>query len=454
MALSVLLTNPKSANAFESFGFIFPPLGLLYIAATAEQAGHRIAIEDFCVSGHTPDQVDFSLYDVVGITSDTRRFPGALRIARRAKAAGCIVVMGGPHPGFADEDILRQNQADYVIRGEGEIPFPCLLNALEQRGDLSAVPGISYLQNGVVTRTAPSALIENLDSLPFPARHCVDMELYKRKGLKYGGKRPVAVLSSSRGCPHQCSFCVTPQMYGNRWRARSAASVVAEMEHVYHTYGYRAFAFCDDNFTVSPKRVMEVCDLILEKKLDVWWWCLSTPATLLRNEDMVRMMASAGVKTVYLGVESANLSTLKDFNKSLKQDEPYQAVELLRKNGIEAFTSFILGGVHDDLSATLNTIRFARTLDAAVAQFTILTPYPGTAFFAEVEPLLRHRKWHLYDGVHLVFRHQHIPFVLMELLLLWAYARFYARGWRAIRNFFRALRNNNPMLKKIRGDVS
>ena len=452
MAMNVLLVNPKSTNAFEMFGFVFPPLGLLYIAATAERAGHRITIEDFCISGNKPERFDFNPYDVVGITTDTRRFPGALRIARHAKAAGCTVVMGGPHPGFADDEILRQNQADFIIRGEGEIPFPSLLNALENGADPAGVPGLSYLQDGTLRRTEPAPLIDDLDSLPLPARHLVDMEAYKRKGLKYGGKRPVAVLSSSRGCPHQCSFCVTPQMYGNRWRARSSASVVAEMEHVYHTYGYRAFAFCDDNFTVSPNRVKEVCERILEKGLDVWWWCLSTPATLLRNEDMVRLMAQAGVKTVYLGVESANLSTLKDFNKSLKQDEPYRAIELLRRNGIEAFASFIIGGVSDDLAGVLRTIRFAKTLDSAVAQFTILTPYPGTALFAEIEPLLRHRKWQMFDGVHLVFRHRHIPYFLMELLLIWAYIRFYARGWRAVGNFFRALKNNTMFFKKVFGE--
>ena len=448
--MNILLANPRSSNAFEAFGFVFPPLGLLYVAATAEQAGHRITIEDFCVSGNKPSSFEFGKYDIVGITTDTRRFRSALDIAGRARAQGCIVVMGGPHPGFADEEILLSGYADYVVRGEGEKTFPSLLDAISS-GRVCDVTGISYLENGCIVRTSSPPLIEDLDSLPFPARHLVDMEVYKSKGLKYGGKRPVAVISSSRGCPYNCSFCITPQMYGKRWRARSAAFVVAEMEEVYHKYGYRAFAFCDDNFTVSPQRVKDICGLVLEKGLDIWWWCLSSPNALLKNEDMVRLMAKAGVKTVYIGIESANPETLKEFNKGITQDVPYKAVELLRRNGIEAFGSYILGGLNDTVAATFKTIRFSRMLDTAVAQFTILTPYPGTQLFEQIEPLLRHKKWHLYDGVHLVFRHKNIPFIPMELLLIWAYTSFYARGLRAVRNFFRALTRNAPLLKKFFG---
>ena len=451
--MKVLLANPRSNNAFEAFGFVFPPLGLLYIAAAAENSGHEVVIEDFSVSGNKASSFDYSGYDVVGITTDTRRYPGALQIARRARKCGCTVVMGGPHAGFADDEILKQGCVDYIVRGEGEFTFPALLRTIEKAEDSTIIAGLSFLSNKNIVRTPEPPLIENLDALPLPARHLVDMELYKRKGLKYGGKRPVAVISSSRGCPHNCSFCITPQMYGKRWRARSAALVVGEMEEVYTKYGYRAFAFCDDNFTVSPQRVKDICSLILEKNLDIWWWCLSSPSTLLKNEEMVGFMAKAGVKTVYIGVESANPAVLKEFNKGISRDIPFRAVDLLRRNGIEAFASYILGGLNDDVSTILATIKYAKKLDTAVAQFTILTPYPGTAFFREMEPVLRHRKWRLYDGIHLVFRHRKIAFVTMELLLISAYVGFYTRGLLAMKNFFRAFTKNAPLLKKIFGKV-
>lgn len=451
LTMNVLLANPKSVNAFESFGLVFPPLGLLYVAAAAEKAGFRVALEDFFVSRNKPSRFRFRDYDVVGITSDARRFPGALEIARRAKQQGCTVVMGGPHPTFVDGDVLTDGHADFVVRGEGEITFPELLGAIRRGDDPCHVKGIGYLVHGKVVRTPARELVEDLDNLPFPARHLVDIDAYKRFGMKYGGKRSIAVLSTSRGCPHECDFCVSSRMSGRRWRARTPESVVSEIEHVYRDYGYRAIAFCDDNFTVSPRRVREICELIIEKRLDIWWWSFSTANSLLRNEEMVSLMAKAGAKTVYIGVESPDPETLKAFKKDALPDAAPEAVSLLKRNNIEVFASYILGGLKDDRGAILRTIRFARSLDTSVAQFSILTPYPGTALFDKLKDRLRHTKWHLYDGTHLVFRHEHVSFVRMELLLIWAYVSFYARGWKAIRGFLRALARNTLVLKRFCG---
>jgi len=452
--MDILLANPKSVNAFEAFGMVFPPLGLLYVAAAAEKAGYTVGVEDFFVSRNKPSHFNFRDYDVVGITSDTRRFPGALEIARRARQQGCTVVMGGPHPAFADEDVLMDGYADFIVKGEGEITFPDLLETIKRGGDLCHVKGISYLVHGKVIRTAPRELVEDLDSLPFPARHLVDINAYKRLGMKYGGKRSIAILSTSRGCPNACDFCVTPQMYGRRWRARTPESVVAEIDHVYYDYGYRAIAFCDDNFTASPRRVREICRLLIEKDLDIWWWSFSTTSTLLRNEDMVSLMARAGAKTVYIGVESPDSETRKELNKDASADAPSEAVALLKRNKLEIFASYILGGMNEDAGAILRTIRFARALDTSVAQFSILTPYPGTVLFEKLKDRLRHTKWRLYDGTHLVFKHEHVPYVSMHLLLLWAYVSYYTRGWGAIRGFVKAFVKNTPILKRFWGKAN
>lgn len=449
--MNILLVNPKNISVFETFGLVFPPLGLLYIAAATEQKGYKVALQDFFISRDKSPGYDFSVHNVVGITSDTRRFPGALDAAKRAKEQGCTVVMGGPHPAFVDEDVLKEKYADFIVKGEGEVTFPELLNTIKDGGDLSRVKGISYLENGNVVRTAPRELIEDLDTLPLPARHLIDMDAYKKYGLKYGGKRSVAVISTSRGCPHGCKFCVTPQMYGRRWRARSAQSVVSEIENVYHEYGYNAIAFNDDNFTVSPRRVKEICNLIMEKELKIWWWSLSTAETIIKNEDMVRLMARAGAKTVYIGVESSNPSTIREFDKKIGVDTPAQAVALLKKNGLQTFASFILGGLSDSTGDILRTIKTARSLDVEVAQFSILTPYPGTDLFRKLKGRLRHTKWHLYDGIHLVFRHGKVSYVPMHLLLIWAYISYYSRGWRPIKGFIKAFIRNTPILRMLHG---
>jgi radical SAM superfamily enzyme YgiQ (UPF0313 family) len=452
--MDILLANPKSVSAFESFGMVFPPLGLLYVAAAAEKAGFTVGLEDFFVSRNRPSRFDFRDYDVVGITSDTRRFPGALEIAKRAKQQGCTVVMGGPHPAFVDEDVLTDGYADFIVKGEGEVTFPELLDTIKRGDDPCHVKGISYRVHGKVARTAPRELADDLDSLPFPARHLVDIDAYKRFGVKYGGERSIAILSTSRGCPNACDFCVTPQLYGRRWRARTPESVVAEIDHVYYDYGYRAIAFCDDNFTASPRRVREICRLLIEKNLDIWWWSFSTTSALLRNEDMVSLMANAGAKTVYIGVENPDPETLKELNKDASADAPSEAVALLKRNKLEIFASYILGGMNEDAGAILRTIRFARFLDTSVAQFSILTPYPGTVLFEKLKDRLRHKKWRLYDGTHLVFKHEHVSYVSMQLLLLWAYVSYYARGWGAIKGFVKAFVKNTPTLKRFWGKAN
>lgn len=447
--MNILLANPRSSSVFQTFGFVFPSLGLLYVAAAAEKHGHTVRIKDFSINGESEDGYDLGGADIVGITSDTRRFPSAVKIATRAKELGSCVVMGGVHSTFVDTEILKAGYADFIVRGEGEITFPELLSTIESGGDLRRVNGISYLDRGELVRTPPRRPIEDLDTLPLPARHLVDMEAYKRMGLKYGGKRHVAVMSTSRGCPYDCSFCVTPQTSGRSWRARSAESIITEIEELYHKYGYRAIAFCEDNFTVSSKRVIEVANLIIERNLDLWWWCLSSPNILLKNEEMLRVMARAGVKTVYIGVESASPATLKEFNKNVEEDTAYKAVQLLKKHRIEVFASYIIGGLNDGVSEILSTIRLAKKLDTEVAQFTILTPYPGTTLYAKLKSRILHQKWHLYDGVHLVFRHEKVPYFLMHLLIMWAYISFYARGSRALKGFVKALVNNTPVFKKF-----
>jgi radical SAM superfamily enzyme YgiQ (UPF0313 family) len=158
-------------------------------------------------------------------------------------------------------------------------------------------------------------------------------------------------------------------------------------------------------------------------------------------------MAKAGAKTVYIGVESPDPEALTALNKNVEADAASQAVALLKRNNLETLASYIIGGINDDIGAILRTIKFARSLDTAAVQFTILTPYPGTVLFNKLKDRMRHKKWHLYDGMHLVFRHRHVSYAAMELLLIWGYLSFYARGWRAIKGFAKAFVNNARVMK-------
>jgi anaerobic magnesium-protoporphyrin IX monomethyl ester cyclase len=439
--MKILLVNPAPTGTLKATGVLFPPLGLLYIAAHAEKEGHQVAVRDLAVRRKKED-IDFKKYDVVGISTDTTRHRQALQLAGRAKASGCAVVMGGPHPGYVDEEILSTRRVDFIVRGEGEVTFSALVAALEKKnGQFDSIQGISFRSNGGLVRTAPRPFIENIDSLPLPARHLINMDDYRR--TKFGG-RDITPLITSRGCPYQCAFCASSHFFGKKVRTRSVASVLNELEEIYHRYHFNAVAFVDDTFNLFPKRVIEICHVIIEKKLDLWWWCLSRIDLLLRNEAMIKEMVKAGAKSVFIGVESSSPRTLKELRKGIKVEETVQTVEMLKRNGLEIHASYILGGLHDTVEMIHETIRFAKRLDTNVAQFSILTPYPGTAVYEEVKDrIFKWRSpWSFFDMQHLVFKHDHLSFIRMEWLLLKAHLLYYTRSKKAIQNIWHHIKKH------------
>jgi anaerobic magnesium-protoporphyrin IX monomethyl ester cyclase len=439
--MKILLVNPAPTGTLKATGVLFPPLGLLYIAAHAEKEGHQVAVRDLAVRRKKED-IDFKKYDVVGISTDTTRHRQALQLAGRAKASGCTVVMGGPHPGYVDEEILSTRSVDFIVRGEGEVTFSTLVAALEKKnGQFDSIQGISFRSNGGLVRTVPRPFIENIDSLPLPARHLINMDDYRR--TKFGG-RDITPLITSRGCPYQCAFCASSHFFGKKVRTRSVASVLNELEEIYHRYHFNAVAFVDDTFNLFPKRVIEICRGIIEKKLDLWWWCLSRIDLLLRNEAMIKEMVKAGAKSVFIGVESSSPRTLKELRKGIEVEETVQTVEMLKRNGLEIHASYILGGLHDTVEMIHETIRFAKRLDTNVAQFSILTPYPGTAVYEEVKDrIFKWRSpWSFFDMQHLVFKHDHLSFIRMEWLLLKAHLLYYTRSKKAIQDIWHHIKKH------------
>jgi anaerobic magnesium-protoporphyrin IX monomethyl ester cyclase len=439
--MNIFLINPAPTGTLKATGVLFPPLGLLYIAAYAEKEGHQVVVRDLAVQ-KKKEEVDFKNYDVVGISTDTTRHRQALQLAKKAKTRGCTVVMGGPHPGYVDEQILSTRKVDFIVRGEGEITFSELLDALQKKdGQLDSIQGISFFSNGELVRTPPRPFIENLDSLPSPARHLLNMEDYRK--TNFGG-RSITPLVTSRGCPYQCAFCASSHFWGTKVRMRSVESVLKEIEEIYYQYRFNAVAFVDDTFNVSPKRVMELCRGIIDRKLDLWWWNLSRIDLLLRNEEMVKEMVRAGGKAVFIGVESSNPRTLNDLKKGIDVRDIIQTVEMLKRNGIEIHASYILGGLHDDVETIHDTIRFAKRLDTNVAQFAILTPYPGTAVYEQVKGrIFKWRSpWSFFDMQHLVFKHDHLSFIRMEWLLLKAHFLYYTRSKKAIQDIWHHIKKH------------
>ena len=431
--MNVLLINPPSLSVYNTFGLSLPPLGLLYVAASLEQAGHRVVVRDLAAEGVEVTDADFRGADCVGISSDTTRIERAMALARRAARFARPVILGGPHPQFMPDDILASGWVAAIVKGEGEKVFPELLAALEAGEEMSRVRGILFRAGGQVVGT-PDADPVDVETLPLPARHLVDLHRYR---ASMAG-RPITPLVTSRGCPGACHFCSSSSFFGRGWRSRSPEAVLAELDEVHNRYGFRAVAFMDDNFTLAPARVERIADGIMERGYDLKWWNFSRVDTIVRNPAMVAKMADAGSTTVYLGIESGSSDTLNSLGKNTESADVVRAVEILRRNNIESYGSYIIGNLNEDAHDVEQTIDLAIRLNTNIAQFSILTPYPGTALYEQIKGRIFCRRWKFYDGLHLVFRHPRINRHHLQFLLIKAFIRFYRRSREAAAGFRQA----------------
>ncbi|HRU31993.1 MAG TPA: radical SAM protein [bacterium] len=426
--MKILLVNPPAASYYHRLGLKYPPLGVGYIAGVLVKGGYDVKVIDLNVEKVSINNIPYQDFDIVGVSTDTTRYPAALKIAQAAKAKGCKVVVGGPHTAFLDREALETGFIDYVVRGEGEYIMLDLMDAIMGKKSLEDVKGISYIKDGTIIRNPNAELIKDLDRIPFPARNLLPMDKYT---AKLEGTFATSIVTS-RGCPFNCSFCSSSAFSGVQWRSRSVENIIEELEILYKKYGFRAIAFFDDNFTLNPNRVINLCEEILRLGWKFKWWAFSRLDGILNNPKMVELMAKAGNYMVFIGFESANQEVLDSYNKKLVVEKAKEAINILRKNNIKIMGSFILGAMEETKAMVNRTIKYAKELDPDIAQFSVLTPYPGTALFEEVKSKIMDRNWEMYEGGHNVFKLKYLSPVEVRWLIAKAYMSFYGRPKRLI----------------------
>ncbi|UCF06339.1 MAG: cobalamin-dependent protein [bacterium] len=427
--MNVLLVSPPSGFSYTSIGIRRPPLGLAYLAAVLKDH-HNVQVIDFTAEKRDWRRYPYCNFDIVGISVDTARYNAALKIADRAKDMGATVVMGGPHVSFMDEETLESGSVDYIVRNEGEFAFRSLVDYLSKDIPLEEVRGVSYRTNGKIHRTPLAPFIRDLDSIPFPARNLLPLERYNEKM----NGRLTTTLVTSRGCPFNCTFCSSSQFFGVRWRARSAENVIDEIELLYHTYGYRALSFVEDNFTLDPDRAVKISEMIQRKRLDIIWGAWSRVDTIVRNPLMVKAMARAGFRWTFIGFESGSQEVLDEYGKHALTEDSIKAKELLDRYGVGITGSFIIGSLDETKDMMKETIDFAKRLNPCRVQFSILTPYPGTELFERVKNRLLTRNWGKYNGGEPTIKLDHVSPRDMRRLIVSAYYSFYGRPVKFVRN--------------------
>ena len=390
--MKISLIGPKWNQMVNNY----PPLGLAYLAAVAEQEGHKVRVHDFGLRPEAPleaeigEVLDFRP-DLVGFTSMTTSQHSVEQAAGPLKAElGVPLVIGGPHATTLPERTLRDPHFDFLVYGEGEETWRELLRALAA-GDAryERIAGLWWKQDGHIVRNAERPLIPDLDALPFPARHLMEIDQYPLYAPN--GERMLTVLSS-RGCPYNCSFCFKG-IVGRTYRQRSPANIVAELRQIVEQYGVRHVYFIDDLFTINVRRLDALMDAFLAEGLDIRWQCLARVDRV--QPAILEKMHRAGCREIHFGVESGNLDILAATAKHIKLDQVEQAVGWTEAAGIAAKGYFMLGLPGDTEATMQQTIEFAAGLPLTEAMFSIATPFPGTRLWDE---LLRQRPGTQYNA--------------------------------------------------------
>jgi anaerobic magnesium-protoporphyrin IX monomethyl ester cyclase len=425
--MKITLVNPPYPPTAHSHP-PFIPLGIAYLGAVAEKAGHKVTVIDCQAEKLTYEafraRIARTPSEVIGVTATTLLYKSAMKLITIAKQTQprAVTILGGSHGTFWDENALNEYPSlDIVVRREGEQTFIELLENLQNQYGLRGLLGITYREKDKITRNADRPFIEDLDSLPFPAHHLLSL-----KNLKHNGKI-LFPLISSRGCVYWCDFCSTVRMFGRSYRMRSAKNVVDEMQLVHDKYGVDQVTFYDDAFTVDRDRVMKICDELQARKLDMIWDC-GTRVDMV-DRELMKTMHDAGCIAVWLGVESGSEIILGAMNKNIKLDQTRLAYKTAHEVGLMTIANVVLGFPGETEQTVHETIRFVKELDPDDIGFYVATPYPGTPMYEQVvkNGWLRVTDFDKYDTATPTFETPQLSMERIREIRYKAYQQFYLR---------------------------
>ncbi|MEK8021477.1 MAG: radical SAM protein [Candidatus Parabeggiatoa sp.] len=417
--LKTLLVNPPFQR-FASDSFISAhhfPVGLGYIAGALEQAEYPVEIYDadlfskpiynteiahFRIAAHRPDHVNALLNfehevwhevealfrekapDIVGITTKSVILPSAYMVAKIAKKVNkdVVIVFGGSGATTVTEQVLQDHPVDFVVRGEGEQTMTELVAMLHSsKPDFYKIEGLSFKNGGRIINNKNRAVVKDIDTLPYPAKHLL---LYADQLPDILYKTIHGDIITSRGCPYACTFCAANVVWGGRSvRMRSAEEVVKEILHQKERYGVQNFMLWDDLFTIKRKRVVEICNLLIAKKVNVNWICYIRVDNI--DIELLALMKQAGCVRVEVGVESGSNRVLKEMHKGITVEQTQKAAEMLNEVGLP-WTALLMIGVpgetKEEMAATMGLLP---KLSPTKVVFGVFSPYPGTPLHTKLK---------------------------------------------------------------------
>ncbi len=375
--MKVLLIFPpqtleaRYGHAIGNVGGFLPPLGLCYMAAVLEKDGHEVRIMDCPVNdyrvNHILEEVRTFQPDVVGIATITSLAEVTKGLCSEIKkvSPNITIMLGGPHATVMPEQLSKETVADIILVDEAD----AIIN--EVLMDLPKYKEAKIVHCGKV---------KDLDSLPYPARHLLDMKKYTSLPNAYKTSPNVTQIMTSRGCIYTCTFCFDAL---GKFRQRSVQNVIGEIKQLISDYGTKEIAFWDDIFTKDKKWVHEFCDALKRENINIVWSCYTRLD--LVDPPLLKHMKEAGCWNIFYGIEAGDDELLKNMRKLMTVEQMRKAVRATQAEGIEIRGSFMLGLPGETPEKARKTIDFAIELDPDYAQFSLTTPYPGTQLWNTYE---------------------------------------------------------------------
>jgi anaerobic magnesium-protoporphyrin IX monomethyl ester cyclase len=365
---------------------IVPPLGILYIAAVLEYLGHQLQVFDIDPDIRScTDEVRAFGPQMIGLSCYTNTYSRARRLLSilKTELPHAIYVCGGVHATAKPVETLTELGVDYLIYGEGERTIAQLAKLIESGSHMGIerIKGLYYKKGGQIKYNGPPDLIDDLDSVPYPARHFLDFRPYLTPpGMIRGyATGRVTTLFTSRGCPYACTYCASHIVQGKKVRRRSVANVIGELEGLVRDYQINGFYICDDVVTLDREWMVEFAHQLEQKRLNLRWACQSRVDSL--DKDMLAAMKRAGLAQLDFGVESGSDKTLKTMRKGADVDAARNAFNLTRELGVRSCATFIIGFEGESERDMEETFTLAKEIRADYTAFYFLTPYPGTPVY-------------------------------------------------------------------------
>ncbi|MBD3186736.1 radical SAM protein [Candidatus Bathyarchaeota archaeon] len=388
----ILFRAPFWLSAKSVYSQVNPPIGLGYLASSLEQAGFTAII------------IDMALHDIqwesiiryikkkrplfVGISALTLYYDGMKKLSKfiKAHSPDTMVILGGVHPSVLPRYSLRECKADAVSIGEGEQTIVELARAIANGAlDLSGIKGLAIWKDGEIIFTEKRDLIKDLDTLPMPAWYKINPNIYPKNPhgflLKY---LQVAPIFSSRGCPHDCSYCASCKFWGQKIRFRSPVKVVDEIEYLHDEFGIREIHFWDDNLTLKRSHIVGICKEIIKRGLNHMAFCTPNGVRVdTLNDTVLKWMKAAGFYKMTFAVESGSPELLRKSNKKTSLLKIAKNTVLAKKMGFILNSFFMLGFPGETRETMEETVRFACALPFDYSTFFIMKPLPGSAIFEQ-----------------------------------------------------------------------